>query len=132
MKKPPLTPEPATNAKAALVLGGGLVGLIALIAWVLWPAPSYTPVPLPPPKPVEAFVMQDEKATFAQYAGSESCRACHAVEFEKWKSSHHGLAERLPNDELDLAAFQPLKHASRPMASRSCLSASITKRRPIP
>ncbi len=122
-KKTPPSPAltPASNAKAGLVIGGGLVGLIALIAWALWPAPNYTPVPLPPPKPVEAFVMPDEKATFAQYAGSESCRACHAVEFEKWKSSHHGLAERLPNDELDLAAFQPpkaFKHGTQTTEAR--------------
>lgn len=123
MKKSPQpsTPEPASNAKAAFVLGGGLVGLIALIAWVLWPAPNYTVVPVPPPKPVEAFAMPDEKVTFAQYAGSESCRACHAVEFEKWKGSHHGLAERLPNNELDLAAFQPpkaFKHGTQTTEAR--------------
>jgi hypothetical protein len=124
MKKKPLpspAPTAASNAKAWLVIGGGLAGLIVLIAWALWPAPNYTPVPLPPPKPVEAFVMPDEKATFAQYAGSESCRACHAVEFEKWKGSHHGLAERLPNDELDLAAFQPpkaFKHGTQTTEAR--------------
>ena len=123
MKKSPQpqTTEPASNIKAALVLGGGLVGLIALIAWALWPAPNYTVVPLSPPKPVEAFAMPDEKATFAQYAGSESCRACHAVEFEKWKGSHHGLAERLPNNELDLAAFEPpmaFKHGTQTTEAR--------------
>lgn len=112
-KKPAPAPEPlpASNAKAALVIGGGLAGLIALIAWALWPAPNYTPVPVveSKPKPVEPYVMPDEKAAFAQYAGSESCRACHAAEFDKWKGSHHGLAERAPNNELDLAAFEPPK-----------------------
>ena len=30
------------------------------------------------------FVMPDEKTTFAAYAGSQSCRECHAAEFGKW------------------------------------------------
>ncbi len=123
-KKPPSPPpNPASNAKAGLWLGGGLVGLIGLIAWALWPEPSYIAVPVPAPEPakIEAYRMPDEKATFAQYAGSESCRACHEAEFTKWKGSHHGLAERLPNDELDLAAFHPPKafyHGSQTTEAR--------------
>jgi len=110
MKKSPApAPTPAANPKAGLVLVGLLVGVIGLIAWALWPAPSYTAVPvaMPTPKKLEAFVMPDEKAAFAQYAGSKSCQECHAAEFEKWQSSHHGLAERAPKDDLDLAGFQP-------------------------
>jgi hypothetical protein len=110
MKKSPApAPTPAANPQAGLVLVGLLVGVIGLIAWALWPAPSYTAVPvaMPTPKKLEAFVMPDEKAAFAQYAGSKSCQECHAAEFEKWQSSHHGLAERAPKDDLDLAGFQP-------------------------
>ncbi|MCA1963278.1 MAG: tetratricopeptide repeat protein, partial [Prosthecobacter sp.] len=100
---------PASNAKAGLILIGGLAGLIALIAWALWPQPNYTPVPITeaPARPIQPYVMPDEKAVFAQYAGSASCRSCHEAEFTKWQGSHHGLAERLPTDALDLAAFQP-------------------------
>ena len=41
------------------------------------------------------------------YAGSESCRECHAAECELWRSSNHGLAERPIRPELDRAAFDP-------------------------
>lgn len=110
MKKnasPTVQPQPESNVKAALVLGGILVAVIGLIAWGLWPEPSYTEVPVPAAKPPEAFVLPEEKAVFAQYAGSESCKSCHESEFTKWKDSHHGLAERLPRDDMDLAAFVP-------------------------
>ena len=110
MKKnasPTVQPQPESNVKAALVLGGILVAVIGLIAWSLWPEPSYTKVPVPAAKPPEAFVLPEEKAVFAQYAGSESCKSCHESEFTKWKDSHHGLAERLPRDDMDLAAFVP-------------------------
>lgn len=59
--------------------------------------------------PRAGFVLADEKAVFATYAGSQSCRECHATEFGKWESSHHGLAERKPAAELDRAAFDPVK-----------------------
>ncbi len=110
MKKnasPTVQPQPESNVKAALVLGGILAAVIGLIAWSLWPEPSYTKVPVPAAKPPEAFVLPEEKAVFAQYAGSESCKSCHESEFTKWKDSHHGLAERLPRDDMDLAAFVP-------------------------
>ena len=50
MKKnasPTVQPQPESNVKAALVLGGILVAVIGLIAWGLWPEPSYTKVPVP-------------------------------------------------------------------------------------
>ncbi len=88
-----------------------MASLVGLIGWALWPAKKYTEVPLAPlvAKAVTPFVMPEEKAAFAEYAGSESCKTCHAVEFEKWKGSHHGLAERKPSNELDLSAFSPSK-----------------------
>jgi len=121
MKRRTPASAPASNAKTGIVIGGSIVSLIAFITWALWPAPGFTPVPSPPPNLVEGFVMPDERDTFALYAGSESCRACHAVEFEKWKGSHHGLAERLPNSEFDLAAFLPPKafnHGSQTSEAR--------------
>ena len=53
------------------------------------------------------FTMPDEKTTFSQYAGSQSCQECHADQFTKWQSSHHGLAERKPDPKLDDPAFVP-------------------------
>ena len=44
---------------------------------------------------------------FTQYGGSESCRDCHAAEFNQWENSHHDLAERFVQPALDKAAFDP-------------------------
>lgn len=109
MKKAAPTPEPPANLKAGLMLVVGIASLVGLMGWALWPAKKYTEVSLDPlvAKAVTPFVMPEEKAAFAEYAGSESCKTCHAVEFEKWKGSHHGLAERKPSNELDLSAFSP-------------------------
>jgi predicted CXXCH cytochrome family protein len=49
----------------------------------------------------------DDAATFARYAGSASCRDCHAEQFTAWQGSHHGLAERAVDPSLDRAAFEP-------------------------
>lgn len=49
----------------------------------------------------------DEKAIYAAYGGSASCRDCHQAEFNSWKTSHHGLAERAPIPEIDNEAFIP-------------------------
>ena len=53
------------------------------------------------------FALEPEAKVFAQYAGSESCRECHAAAFDKWKGSHHGLAERKIDPRLDRGAFEP-------------------------
>ncbi len=47
----------------------------------------------------------------AHYAGSASCRECHAAAFEKWQTSHHGLAEREVKQEQDYPAFSPRQNA---------------------
>ncbi len=107
MKKTP-PPTPATPVKAWLWLGGISLGLVGVIAWVFWPQRSYTPLPVQVVK-IEPYVMEDEKSVFAQYAGSESCRACHADQFGKWAGSHHGLAERKPDAKWDDKAFVPAK-----------------------
>ena len=46
---------------------------------------------------------------YEAYAGSESCRACHAEAFKKWAGSHHAEAERLIQTNRDLAAFAPAR-----------------------
>ncbi len=50
-----------------------------------------------------------------RYAGSKQCAACHPEEYDAWKKSHHGLAERPIDPDLDRAAFDPpreLHHGS--------------------
>ncbi len=97
------------SAKAGLILLALVAGVGALAVWMLWPAPNHVEVPvtlaaLAEPRP---FVPEDEKAVFATYAGSDACRDCHTEQYDKWKASNHGMAERLPDPELEDPAFVP-------------------------
>lgn len=52
---------------------------------------------------------------YAQYAGSESCKECHATEHELWRTSHHALGERAVDPAMDTSAFAvstPIYHGS--------------------
>ena len=55
------------------------------------------------------FAVEVEGTVFSRYAGSTACRDCHADAFAKWQGSHHGLAERRMDAQLDGAAFEPAK-----------------------
>ena len=72
----------------------------------------------------------DEQKVFAQYGGSESCKDCHEEEYDLWKKSNHGLAERLVQPEHDRADFDPtqtFKHGTQTStASWSNGVASVT------
>lgn len=57
--------------------------------------------------PGSAATTTDQTATFADYAGSASCRECHAEAYAQWADSHHGLSERPLSPTLDHAAFDP-------------------------
>jgi len=57
--------------------------------------------------PQNAPILAPEDQVHAGYAGSESCRKCHAAEFEKWHGSNHGQAERNLSAEADEKAFSP-------------------------
>ena len=46
---------------------------------------------------------------YEAYAGSASCRECHAEAFNKWAGSHHAEAERLVQTNRDLTAFVPAR-----------------------
>ena len=48
-----------------------------------------------------------DREVFAAYAGSVSCRGCHAAIYDGWQRSHHGLAERVVSNPLDSLAFAP-------------------------
>lgn len=58
------------------------------------------------------FALEAESKVFATYAGSASCKECHAEAYDLWARSHHGLAERLPETKLDQAAFAPARSFS--------------------
>jgi Flp pilus assembly protein TadD len=52
-------------------------------------------------------VLAPDDEVHAKYAGSQSCKKCHAAAFEKWKDSNHGLAERNVSKEKDHQFFSP-------------------------
>ncbi len=64
-------------------------------------------VPSPTPAPALLPLLEPEAQVFARYAGSQSCRECHAAQFESWAKSNHGNAERAVNAAMDSAAFSP-------------------------
>ncbi|MDP1591628.1 MAG: hypothetical protein Q8M07_27980, partial [Prosthecobacter sp.] len=124
-KKAPPAPEPPPSSwKAGVIMAVCGLGFLALLAWVLQPQKKFTPLPVSAPVSLakaEPFVMPDEKTSFAQDAGSESCKECHADQFTKWLGSHHGLAERKPDAKLDDAAFAPTRsfqHGSQTTETR--------------
>ncbi|MDH4454205.1 MAG: tetratricopeptide repeat protein [Verrucomicrobiota bacterium] len=127
-KTPPAPTPPASSWKAGVMMAVCGLGFLALLGWVLRPQKKFTPLPVSTPVSLakaEPFVMPDEKATFAQYAGSESCKECHADQFTKWLSSHHGLAERKPDAKLDGPAFVPTRsfqHGSQTTETRKTKS----------
>src|SRR5258708_39919970 len=54
-------------------------------------------------------LLRPEATVFAAYAGSSSCKKCHTKAYEHWSQSHHGLAERPLENELDRAVFDPAR-----------------------
>src|SRR5439155_21519677 len=53
---------------------------------------------------------------FADYVGCESCRNCHAVQYDHWATSNHAFAERPVRSDMDRDAFEPgrtIKHGSQ-------------------
>ena len=64
----------------------------------------------PPSAPAEPSAAgRREAGLFAGYAGSATCRNCHAEEYQQWESSNHGLAERLVQPAQDENAFDPAR-----------------------
>lgn len=46
---------------------------------------------------------------FPAYAGSASCQDCHHAEYNLWIHSHHALAERPLQPNVDKTAFSPAR-----------------------
>jgi Flp pilus assembly protein TadD len=73
-----------------------------------------------PSDSLASFALEPESKTYAAYGGSASCQECHQEAYELWAISHHGLAERLPTNSLDAAAFVPARtfnHATQQTAA---------------
>ena len=68
-----------------------------------------SPAPAPAPAVVAAAapLLAPEDEVHARYAGSETCRECHAEVFGNWSPSNHGRAERNINKDEDHKAFSP-------------------------
>lgn len=50
---------------------------------------------------------EKDKEIFSSYAGSESCRECHRDAYDKFKDSHHALAEQKIDPEKVKVFFEP-------------------------
>jgi len=72
--------------------------------------------------PANHWQPEPEAAAFARYAGSQSCRECHAEAFADWMGSDHQLAERLPDAKLDGPAFDPPREYSHADQTTQVLS----------
>jgi Flp pilus assembly protein TadD len=68
------------SSRSRFVAALGALAALALSAVLFLPHRSTTPPPAPGAEPQ------------APLAGSQSCRSCHAVFFQKWSTSFHGLA----------------------------------------
>ncbi|MFN7140054.1 MAG: ammonia-forming cytochrome c nitrite reductase subunit c552 [Limisphaerales bacterium] len=77
----------------------GIPVVLAWCGWILFSGDRTAP----------ALSQHSSPISNDHYAGSESCRECHAEQFNDWKTSHHGLAERPVSLELDSKAFNPAR-----------------------
>ncbi len=115
---PPAAPRSSRGAVLACV--AAVVAIMGAVAWWKFAKHGETPSTAPgqraektattpelKPTPAMPPLLEPEAQVFARYAGSQSCRECHATQFESWAKSNHGNAERLPNAALDTAAFSP-------------------------
>jgi hypothetical protein len=69
-------------ARSKVLAAIGSLAAVAVAAVVFFPARRNPPAPGPTPG----------AGTPVPLAGSTSCRSCHAVFFQKWSTSFHGLA----------------------------------------
>ncbi len=65
--------------------------------------------PVTTAKAVPAAAAIQSTNVFAGYAGSASCRECHARAYDLWSKSHHAEAERLVETNRDQSAFEPAR-----------------------
>jgi predicted CXXCH cytochrome family protein len=103
-----------SKKRAALLLVAGVVCFgIAATVWLRKPAAKSAAA--------QSESRLSDQTVFAAYAGSTSCRECHAQAFEAWQKSHHGLAERSFRPE-DKEAFDPpktIKHGTQSSEAKS-------------
>ncbi len=81
----------------------------ALWLWTVKKQPSSKQPTTKSSPPASALRAPSDREAFAAYAGSESCRECHAQAYSKWTNSHHALAERIVDPRNDRSAFEPMR-----------------------
>ncbi|MEQ1860394.1 MAG: tetratricopeptide repeat protein [Chthoniobacteraceae bacterium] len=104
--------SPATSSRRAWIFAAVAVLWMAGLVWWKQRPPAPAKIAATPPAPL----LEPQEKVFAEYAGAESCRGCHADQFAKWATSDHFHAERKPVPALDDAAFVPphaFKHGTQ-------------------
>jgi predicted CXXCH cytochrome family protein len=116
--------SPSQQSKRFLVIGFGLIGgvflgaAVGIVVFLM----HRTTIDLGTIGTVSGGERPVDRAIFATYAGSSSCKTCHAKEYESWSKSHHGLAERPVDAAIDKAAFVPtrtFKHGTQESTVRA-------------
>lgn len=97
-----MPPRALHFGRNSALLGALALAGISLLAWWFWRTP--TPLSTSPGSTATESAQDDPTP---HYAGSASCKGCHAEAYTTWADSHHGLAERPPSVALDRQAFDP-------------------------
>ena len=102
-----MPPEPSRKITAGrysnrLLLTTGLAAALASVLGIAWWRAH-----LPSEQPLYPPVIQPDLLKVSETPANESinCVACHANEVAEWKDSHHAIANRLINPQIDPAAF---------------------------
>ncbi|MES2924877.1 MAG: HEAT repeat domain-containing protein [Verrucomicrobiota bacterium] len=98
-----------SNRKKPFALAVLAVLSVAAVFFIVRHFNAPAPMEKPAVAPVDpnAPILAPDDEVHAKYAGSESCRKCHAAAFEKWHTSDHGLAERKVEKGEDYKSFSP-------------------------
>lgn len=105
----PKLPESRQINWELLVPSAFIIAILILSIYLIWNEPS---VSGSRPPIIFPHVALD---TNTPYAGSDSCRDCHRAEYDLWVQSHHALAERPLQPDVDQVAFSrghSFKHGS--------------------
>jgi len=97
------------HRRLSLVAAAVIVAAMALGFWQRYRLQPVSEHGSGPPATIKPAAIQSDAATFAAYAGSQTCRDCHASAFANWQQSHHALAERSVDSTLDKPAFEPAR-----------------------
>src|SRR4051794_26741327 len=81
------------------------IGIVAILGMFVAfrPASKKTLPPSAAPRPAPELA---DSVVFANYGGSANCKTCHETEYRLWQGSHHGIAERPIDPDVDGSAFK--------------------------